>query len=326
MKKDVQSWIDILKYMIDKPKTSSLAILYPLSRIKLASKISDAALEIDLKTIKLEVNPAKEYESVPQNLASILDNLAEDDFLIVIRGDDFINKLKLNTHFNTFSGLINSSARSLVLHMLIKDKDLMHLLDVDYNELMKYTEGLEKKLSKSKKIRIKTPKGTDLTFYPREWSILPFKPDNETKNGLLPAGQLYTTPFESKTSGTIVIDRCISEFPIDFRDIISFPSIDKELFLKIKNGRIVNIEGGDEADFLEKECLSRVDYNGFTLGEITFGTNPKTSTQNNIAIQEVLRDTVHFGFGLNTHLGGDIVSNVHWDAVIEFNHDDIEYY
>ena len=326
MKKDIQSWINILKYMIDKPRTTSLAILYPISRIKLATTISEAALEIDLKTIKLEVNPTKEYESVPQNLASILDNLTENDFLIVIRGENFINKLKLNNHFNTFSGLMNSDARSLVLHMLIKDRDLTKFLSIDYNELKAYTDTLREKLIKSKKVRIKTHNGTDLTFYPRDWSSVPFKPNDEIKNGILPAGQLYTTPFESKTNGTIVIDRCISEFPIDFKDIIPFPDIEDELTLEIEKGRIVKIEGKTEADFLRDECLAKVDYNGFILGEVTFGTNPKKSVENNIAIQEVLRDTVHFGFGLNTHLGGDIVSNVHWDAVIEFDHNDIEYY
>ncbi|MCG3227759.1 MAG: aminopeptidase [Candidatus Heimdallarchaeota archaeon] len=326
MKKDVQSWFDILKYMIDKPKTTSLAILYPISRTKLATTISNAALEIDLKAIKLEVNPAKEFETVPKNLAFILDNLTEDDFLIVLRGDNFINKLKLNNHFNTFSGLINSGAKSLVLHMLISDKNLTYLSSIDYEELLSYTVALRKKLANFKKVRIQTPIGTDLTFYPREWYVVPIKPDNDIKNGLLPAGQLYTTPIETKTSGTIVIDRCISEFPIDFKDIIQFPKIETELKLEIEKGRIVKIEGDTEADFLKEKCLARVDYNGYTLGEITFGTNPSQSIENNIAIQEVLRDTIHFGFGLNTHLGGDIVSNVHWDAVIEFDHDKIEYY
>ncbi|MCG3221847.1 MAG: hypothetical protein H7641_10750, partial [Candidatus Heimdallarchaeota archaeon] len=207
MKKDVQSWFDILKYMIDKPKTTSLAILYPISRTKLATVISDAALEIGLKAIKLEVNPAKEYDNTPQNLASILDNLTSDDFLIVIRGNNFINKLKLNNHFNTFSGLINSEARSLVLHMLISGKNLTNLSKVDYEELMSYTDDLKKRLANFKKVRIRTPIGTDLTFYPREWNSVPIKPTDDTKNGLLPAGQLFTTPVESKTHGTIIVDR-----------------------------------------------------------------------------------------------------------------------
>jgi leucyl aminopeptidase (aminopeptidase T) len=171
-----------------------------------------------------------------------------------------------------------------------------------------------------------TQKGTDLTFYPRKWNIFPIMPNDEIKNGILPAGQLYTTPIESKTNGTIVIDRCISEFPIDFKDIIPFPKIENDLKLEIEHGRIVNIEGKEEAKILEEECLARVDHYGYTLGEVTFGTNPKTSIENSIAIQEILRETIHFGFGLNTHLGGDIVSNVHWDAVIEFDHDEIEYY
>ncbi|MCG3221067.1 MAG: hypothetical protein H7641_06765, partial [Candidatus Heimdallarchaeota archaeon] len=126
--------------------------------------------------------------------------------------------------------------------------------------------------------------------------------------------------------GTIIVDRCISEFPIDFKDIVPFPEIENELKFEIDRGRIVNIEGKQEVDFLKNECLARVDYNGYTLGEVAFGTNPNKSLENNIAIQEILRDTVHFGFGLNAHLGGDIVSNVHWDAVIEFDHDEIEYY
>lgn len=70
-----------------------------------------------------------------------------------------------------------------------------------------------------------------------------------------------------------------------------------------------------------KHCLSKTDNNGNILGELTFGTNSRTDLKaiNSIGAVEVLRNTVHFGFGLNKHLGGQIQSNVHWDAVINYN-------
>jgi len=325
MKGKVQSWQNVLSQMIHKPKDKTVSILYPSSRTKLASHVAEAAQLIGLRTIKFEVNPHLEMEESPEYLSSILDNLDEEDFLVVIRGDDFIRRLKLNNHFNTYSGLINGRANSIVLHMLIDDNNLTYLCDVDYDELNEYTLKLQSKIKKSQHIRIITPNGTDLSFYPREWNIVPIKPDKIVKNALLPGGQLYTAPIESKTNGTIVVDRCISEFPIDFKEIISFPKIENKIEITIENGRITGIMGKDEANFLKNNCLSRTDSNGWVLGEVTFGTNPKKRSNMSNAIQEILRDTVHFGFGLNTHLGGDIVSNVHWDAVIEFDINNLEF-
>ncbi len=324
MKSKVQSWHDVLSQMIQKPKNKTVSILYPSSRTKLASHIAKAVQQIGLRTIKFEVDPYLEMEKSPEYLSSILDNLDEEDFLVVIRGDDFIRRLKLNNHFNTYSGLINGSANSIVLHMLIDDNNLTYLCDVDYDELIEYTLKLQSKIQNNQLIRITSPNGTDLSFHPRKWNIVPIKPDNIVKNALLPGGQLYTAPVETKTNGTIVVDRCISEFPIDFKEIIPFPRIENRIEITIENGRITDIIGKDEANFLKNNCLSRADSNGWILGEVTFGTNPKRSSSMSNAIQEILRDTVHFGFGLNTHLGGDIVSNVHWDAVIEFDTNDLE--
>ncbi|MFW9853336.1 MAG: aminopeptidase [Candidatus Thorarchaeota archaeon] len=324
MSKSRQSWIKVLKFMIDKEYIDSLAILYPISRTNVASLIGDAASEIGIKTIKLEVNPHKDFEEAPPNLTAILDNLKTNDFLIVIRGDNFINKMKLNDHFNTFSGLINSDAKSIVLHMLIDNKNLTYLCDINYKEIMNYTEKMKNKLNNASKIRIKTPLGTDITFRPRKWKEMTIKPTELNKNALLPAGQIYTAPQEKNTNGTLIIDRFVSEFPIDFKNIIAFPPLENEIKLTIKNGKITEVEGRKEAEFLENECLSKVDIGGLILGEVTLGTNPKRSQEKNIGIQEILRSTVHFGFGLNTHLGGDIVSNVHWDGVIEMDHSEIE--
>jgi len=326
MTRRVQSWTNMLKFMIEKPKTTSLYILYPISRSKLASKISNTATELGLKTVKFEVNPENDFEEAPKYLSSILDNLKENDFLIVLRKEDFINKLKLNTHFNTYSGLTNGKGKSCVLHMMIDDSNLTDLCNIDYEEIYDYTLNLRRKLEKAKKIRIRTPIGTELTFHPRKWNVVPLKPDDEIKNALLPAGQVYTAPIENKTNGTIVIDRSISEFPVDFKDIIPFPEIKNEIKLKIQKGKIVEIKGDSEAKFLRDECLSKVDKNGWIVSEVTLGTNPRKNNSPLAAIQEVLRDTIHFGFGLNTHLGGDLVSNVHWDAVIEFDHEHVEIY
>ncbi|MHA1222096.1 MAG: aminopeptidase [Candidatus Heimdallarchaeaceae archaeon] len=317
MRTSVQAWVKTLNYMLAKSKNGTFSILYPSTKGKIARDISDAAAELGLKPIKLEINPFKVRDPPPKYLANFLDNLKENDFLVVIRGKNFINNFKLHSHFNTSSGLTTGKARSIVLHNQIEDVDLTSLCDIDYQEVVKYSQSIKRKLELGKKIRIITDGGTDISCKPREWRCTQIKPDKTLKNATLPVGQIYAAVFEKETNGKIVIDKCISNFIIDFKTVISFPEIRKKITLEIKEGEITKIEGDKEAEFLRQTCLNKIDNGGRILSEIAFGLNPNKIDKRNFYLQEVLRDTTHFGFGLNTHLGGDIVSNTHWDAAIK---------
>lgn len=324
MQNQIDSWKKIFQNLLTQSSQRKVVLVYPPSRLEIVNHIDTASRELDYEIERIEVFNAVKPTENPAKFLHLLENLHSEDVIIIVRHNNFMKKLQFERFFSFSSGFQASDSRVMVLHMLIEDTILTNLCDIDYMELNTYTNDLESRVKDANKLRLTTDRGTDLTFVPRRWTKMPYNFENKSKVLLLPVGQLYTAPIENETNGTIVVDRCISEFPINFMDIISFPSIKEEITLKVRNGRIVNIKGEDEASFLENICLPQVSEGGRILGEVTFGTNPTKSLLNNIGAQDVLRDTVHFGFGMNTHLGGQIKANTHWDAVINYNQDEIE--
>jgi len=320
----IDSWKKIFQNLFQQSSQRKVVLIYPPSRLKIANHIDEASRELNYEIERIDVFNAIKPNENPSKFLSSIENLHSEDVVIIVRHKNFMKKLQFERFFSFSSGFQASDARVIVLHMLIEDTILTNLCDIDYLELGAYTDDLETRVKDAKKIRLSTYRGTDLTFMPRRWTKMPYNFNDKSKVLLLPVGQLYTAPIEIETNGTIVIDRCISEFPINFKDIISFPSIKEEIILNIRNGKIESVEGEEEASFLENICLPQVSEGGRILGEVTFGTNPTKSLLNNIGVQDVLRDTVHFGFGMNTHLGGLIKANTHWDAVISYNQNEIE--
>lgn len=121
------SWERILDSFVDWDKTDTLTILYPTKRLKLALIIKEI---LDSKNIAYFDNyiPSKSIEKgnkESDELKEHLNSLTKHDFLVVLRADNFIQKLELADTFNTMSGLTNSPAKSLVFHMLASFQSIL---------------------------------------------------------------------------------------------------------------------------------------------------------------------------------------------------------
>lgn len=114
-------------------------------------------------------------------------------------------------------------------------------------------------------------------------------------------------PLEGIGEGILVVDGSIP-FP-------SLGVIKEPIKLTISGGRIVNIEGGNEAETLKKVLAGLNDDMVYRMAEIGFGFNNAAKLCSRMLEDEGCMGTGHFGFGSNTSFGGNQKSSNHLDMV-----------
>lgn len=175
-------------------------------------------------------------------------------------------------------------------------------LTADYADVRETGEQLAVILDLGKEVTIRTA-GHALTF-----SIEGRK--SKASNGLLlnpgdsgnlPSGETFIAPIEGSANGTILIDGSIADIG----------KLSRPVLLKIKEGRLVDVEG--EAG--EKLISLLGDGDGRFVGEFGIGTNRAARLTGNILEDEKAYGTCHIAFGTNMSFGGTINAGVHLDAV-----------
>lgn len=180
-------------------------------------------------------------------------------------------------------------------------------LNADYPFIKKTSEKLADMLTKAKKVKIVTEKGTDITF-DLTGRIAHADTGLLTEAGAignLPAGEAYIAPLENVGTGTIVVDGCIAYMGI----------IKDDIYLTLKDGRIIDIRGKEGARDL-KEFLADKDAEAMGIAEFGIGTNPAAKIIGHPLVDEKVWGTIHIAFGMNTSMGGTRESNIHYDCII----------
>jgi len=189
----------------------------------------------------------------------------------------------------------------------VTDDVAARALAVDYEQLARVTRAIAQLLATSEKMFISTPGGTEFSLFINNKVIICIdglapEPGMITA---LPAGVVATVPLANMAEGIIVLNGSLS-----FWGLIEDPVI-----LTVEQGRIVKIDGDKTAKKLE-DMLNQADKNARYVAEVGIGTNPKAIYTGLLIEDERVCGSAHVGFGRNTHLGGDIESNVHIDATL----------
>ena len=197
-------------------------------------------------------------------------------------------------------------ARTLILRGIDEDSMIHGAMLADYNEVSETSNKLATRLSRAKRIGLRTELGTDASFIVegRQGLALGGIVTEPGKFTTLPSGEAAIAPLEGMTQGRIIID-----FAMDGIGLLSQP-----IQFEVENGKVVSIKGGNEAEQLKK--LLGGDENAFQIAEFAIGTNPKSRMKGNMAEDKILRGCVHVAVGDNHTIGGKIVSKVHLDGVI----------
>lgn len=185
----------------------------------------------------------------------------------------------------------------------------LEFLDADYGEIKRVTDKLARLISDAKNVRVTSPAGTDLTFSVQERACIADTGILTEKGamGNLPAGEAFIAPLEKSANGTFVCDT---------GDVIAYVGPVKDrVSMKLEDGYITDISGGVSAKALigflgDKDVESR------GIAELGVGTNKKARLIGHPLVDEKVWGTVHIAFGTNKFMGGERVSNIHYDCVI----------
>ncbi|NDJ76177.1 MAG: aminopeptidase [Chloroflexi bacterium] len=190
---------------------------------------------------------------------------------------------------------------------------LEYELSADYHHIADLTNRLGDRLDGRSHVRLTTPLGTDLELdisgrqVMRDTGLF----HTPRAHGNLPAGECYVAPIEDRTNGVFIVDK---SYP---RILVHTP-----ITLTVEQGRVVDIQGGREADrLLEmiRDGESKPNGEGCrVVCELGVGTNPNARLQGNVLTDEKVMGTVHIAIGHNAldSYGGQNHAPIHLDGVI----------
>ncbi len=177
----------------------------------------------------------------------------------------------------------------------------------DYGEVYRITERVADVLTEGEKIRVTSSLGTDISMdiNGRKAFVLAGKFEPGTI-ACFPDGEAPIAPVEGTTNGTIVFDACIH----------GIGALREPVRLIVREGRVVEIGGGAEAQVLKGILEAHGDESSYLIGEFAIGTNSKARLTGNVSEDKKGLGRVHIALGDNSTLGGRIRSKTHLDGVV----------
>jgi leucyl aminopeptidase (aminopeptidase T) len=189
----------------------------------------------------------------------------------------------------------------------ITEDIFLRAFNIDFDLLIKLTEAFGRILDKGSRVRVVTELGTDIEFSiegrraRRSTGIL----TEPGSWGNIPGGEVYIAPVEGSTNGVIVIDGSIAGIGL----------VKTPLTLVVKDGIVIDIRGGEEAEKL-RNILADLSTEARMIGEFGIGANPGAKISGIILEDEKAFGTIHFALGSNFDFGGTIRAPIHIDMVI----------
>lgn len=124
-----------------------------------------------------------------------------------------------------------------------------------------------------------------------------------------PNAEVALGPVEGTAQGVIVIDGSIPHPQLNL--------IKEPIYMDVKDGMIVSIKGGEEADILRKILADYNDPTVYNVGELGLGLNEKNELCGHMAPDEGSFGNLHIGIGKNLMFGGHVDSPLHLDMVMK---------
>jgi len=228
-------------------------------------------------------------------------------------------------HFTTQMGLVHSQW-GLKLTKLRKKRIISEGITpqmftegavlADEADVRSWANKVQKVWEEGRLVHLTSPYGMDLKVSIE--GSFSFSPTGATSAGAgaelfkapfvqFPGGECATVPAEGSGDGVVVVDQAI-HFPPG--------RLVRPIELRLEGGRIVDIRGGWEADEFRRWLESFADDNGGTLCEIAIGCNPEARFMGNMRQDRFPLGGMHLGFGMNTDVGGNVESGIHYDVIL----------
>ena len=277
-----------------------------------------AAKQMNLDTKLLFQQPKSRGEEADEKVITSLSELKENNVIILNMSDKLGGIKDLGKSFRKWVKKKDHrfvSAMSLGDLQTEKISAIVDAMDVSYKPFRQQHEKVKQLFDESEEVHITTKAGTDLHYNIK--GIQGIAADGNYvepgSGGNLPAGEVYAPPNGKRVDGTVVIDG-------SSRWQHGTTLIKEPITLKIKDGSITGISGGEEAKQLEKTldwAASLAKHPGSVrrIAELGIGLNPKAQLIGATIVDDKVLGSAHIGIGSNYWFGGTIYAIIHLDQV-----------
>jgi leucyl aminopeptidase (aminopeptidase T) len=192
----------------------------------------------------------------------------------------------------------------------IEDYVVRALLDVDYEAMIRNGELVAKLWNETKRCRVTSSQGTDVSFdlAPRRSIVGDGAVTEDGEVDFFPGVQVSIAPVEQTINGVIVVDASDS----------AQGKVNSPYSFVMKDGVIVSVEGGKEANTMRNWLATRNDPAIYHLCHFSIGLNPQAGISGNMIEDERMLTAVDFGFGYqDPKFGGTVgLSPYHMDIMM----------
>jgi leucyl aminopeptidase (aminopeptidase T) len=181
-------------------------------------------------------------------------------------------------------------------------------MTADFLAIRETAERVADRLRGADEVHVTSPAGTDVRMSiagrePKGWLTAICRRPGEVS--ALPGGEVSLPPLEGTTAGVIVIERVMTDIG----------GLNGPLRWTVKDGHVVAIDGGPEADRL-RALIDGVP-GATNIAELGIGLNPAARISDDITESKKLLGTAHMAIGDNAGgYGGVVECPLHLDGMI----------
>lgn len=217
------------------------------------------------------------------------------------------------SHTEAIKGALTEGARVLSLTASSKELIASEAYKADFRKQRPVCEKVAQLFTQAKEVTITTPAGTNLVASAkgREGNAHSCIVDRPGQFSAAPNIEANFSPVEGTMEGMFVADASIPYLGIG---LLSTP-----VSFTIKEGKVVKVEGGNEAERLKNIWAEQHDPNVYNIAQVAVGLNPEIKApigRLGCNYDEGAFGTAHIGIGTSSMLGGKVKASTHFDAVM----------
>lgn len=266
----------------------------------IARAIAEAAREVGGVATLLEVEDAKTDSGEPPE--SVRAALVDADVV-------FAAVQVSITHTHAVRAACKRGARVAALTQWVPEMLTGGGIDADFAAIEPRVLRVAKIFDEGARVTVTTRAGTNMVL-----DITGREATPHAKTGVIRPGQFHPIPdIEAPVSivsgsGVIVCDASIPYLGIGL--------LEEPVVLKVDDGNVVSIEGGEPADRIRDKWRTLDDPTVYNLAELGIGMNPEARLTGRMLDDEGVATTCHFGIGTSDTLGGNVKAPSHFDFVL----------
>lgn len=291
---------NLLEQCLNVKPNENLLVLTDTNKIEIAEMFALVGQEMGAEVVLTVMTPRTRHGEEPPRIVAEAMKAAD---AIVAPTTFSVN------HSSARKAASDAGARLIFMPDACDEVFLDGSLEVDYFEQKKKIDKLAKILAEGKHIRIRSPLGTDISMDVTGRHAVPQTGICHEPGTISPPPciEVAVAPLEETTAGVMYIDGAV---------VPGGPCVEpvKVVFEK---GRIVSIEGGQDAERLKTTLESYNHPNVYCAVEMGMGMNPKAKIgQGGPLEDEAEFGTMHIGIGNGITFGSSIRAPGHCDLVM----------